>query len=266
MVDMVLETTQPVQFFVQKKYVSHSVYTDIQIIKKFDYSFKISNDIEKIHMFYHSMYLPMIQKRHGDHLLYTPPFVFLKYLKEAGYKLLLIMDNTDAPVSGVYFHETPKEMFIRYAGILNGDMSLMNKGASAAYYYYSILYAEDKGIEKVNVGGVRPFFGDGVFQYKRKWGLKVVKTDGAGYPEICGLYIPPCGSPLEQFLIDNPFIGVDEKNNHVGYFFFIEREQITIEQKKMLHEKYATPGIEKFQFISFDEYCGGKIEKMRSVI
>jgi len=50
-------------------------------------------------------------------------------------------------------------MFVRYAGRLNGDMSLLKKGVSAAHYYYSSLYAKGKGIEECeSIGAARPFF------------------------------------------------------------------------------------------------------------
>ena len=249
---MILDTTKPLENLVTNKNISYSAYSDIKIVRKNNYSFSICNDIDIIKMFYHSYYLPMIHDRHEDVLLYTPPFVFFIYLKEMGYKLLLINDK-DTSISGVFFHESKKELFIRYAGIKDGDTKLLKKGASAAHYYYSILYAKEKGQSHINVGAARPFFTDGVFQYKRKWGYEVVKADGLLNPEICGMVISPKCSQLKQFLINNPIIGVNKQYEPMSCFFFENKKYITKEKMKKIKEQYKTSGVNIFKFISFDE-------------
>ena len=132
-VEMVLDTSKSVEFLLDKRYISHSAYTDIKKVKNGNYTFEITNDIEKIRMFYHSMFLPMVYIRHNDTLEYIPPFIFFSYLREVGYKLFLVNDQDGNPVSGVYFLETSKEMFNRYAGILHGDNRLLQYGATGKW-------------------------------------------------------------------------------------------------------------------------------------
>lgn len=52
-------------------------------------------------------------------------------------------------------------------------------------------------------------FNDGLFQYKRKWGKTVEHSDLI--EEIFGLRLVVERVPLKQFLLDNPFIGMNEK-------------------------------------------------------
>lgn len=253
MVDMVLDTSVSLKYLVERNHISQSAYSDIRNIKKYHYSFEITTEIEKIKMFYYSMYQPMIYNRHEDSLLYTPPFVFFKYLREIGYKLLLVKDNK-FPISGVFFHESADELFVRYAGVYDGRFDLIQKGASAAHYYYSLLYAHQRGIDQLNVGAARPFFDDGVFRYKRKWGMKVIRADGFLNPEICGIFPSKDSQAIKKFLIESPVIGLTNDNEQAGYFFFLKTDEITKRKKEEILEKNKTPGLEDYKFVSVDNF------------
>ncbi len=112
----------------------------------------------------------MVYNRHKEELAYIPPFIFFRYLKESGYKLFLVHDEKGNPVSGVLFLKSGKELFNRYAGIRDGDTSLLKKGITAARHYFSIQYAKEKGVKRFNFGAAEPFFHNGFFKYKKSGG------------------------------------------------------------------------------------------------
>lgn len=68
---------------------------------------------------------------------------------------------------------------------------------------------------------LRICFNDGLLQYKRKWGMKVEHSDLV--KEIFGLRINNENEPLKQFLIRNPFIGINGKNGLI-VFVFVDKE------------------------------------------
>jgi hypothetical protein len=247
MVEMVLDTSKPVECLFDKKHITHSAYTDIKKAKKGNFSFEITNDIEKIQFFYDSMFLPMVYTRHKEELAYVPPFLFFKFLREAGYKLFLVYDEKGNPVSGVLFLETGNELFNRYAGIYQGDEGLLKKGATAARYYFSIRYVKEKGIDRFNFGAAEPFFHNGVFKYKQKWGMNAVQTKRTFFPNVFGIYLYPDCKSLRSFLLENPFIGISERNDLVGYVF-VDRA-LSIGEKKEVEERFDVSGLQEFRFV-----------------
>lgn len=59
----------------------------------------------------------------------------------------------------------------------NGDRELMKQGAMGALYLYGIQHLTEQGYSHALLGGVRPFLIDGVLQYKRKWGARLIAGD-----------------------------------------------------------------------------------------
>ena len=48
---------------------------------------------------------------------------------------------------------------------------------SQHYIGYIMSYAREQNVHLADFGGVRPFFNDGLFRYKRKWGMTVQRDD-----------------------------------------------------------------------------------------
>ena len=92
---------------------------------------------------------------------------------------------------------------------------------------------------------LRICFNDGLLQYKRKWGKTVERSDLI--EEIFGLQTVSESGPLKQFLVHNPFIGITEKNELIGYVFV--DTDVSISEKKAYKERFCTPGIKEFRFI-----------------
>ncbi|MCK5023538.1 MAG: hypothetical protein KAS04_05170 [Candidatus Aenigmarchaeota archaeon] len=244
MIDMILDIRKPSEEFF--KNLSNSAKADIRKVKQHDYSFEVTSDINQLRMFYNDMYLPLIKNRFGDKPLFIPPFVFFRVLHEIGYKFLLAKKD-DAYISGNIFHCDNKEMYTKYFGILNGDFDLIKKGASAAIYYFSIVWAKENKLSNVNFGACRPFLNDGVFQYKKKWGTIIEPYSLV--PEIFGLKILNNSEPMKQFLIDNPFIGLNEKNEITG-FVFVDKDEISDKEKELYEKRFNVSGIHELRFFS----------------
>lgn len=242
LVNMVYDSSKNFDQLMKK--LSHSAQEDVRKVKKTGFSFEISRDIEKIQRFYYKMYRPMIETRVGTENAFQTDVLFLQFFYQAEYELLLISYHGQE-VSGCFFHHTDDTMFLKYAGVHQGDVSLIKKGAFSAIYYFVIVHAKDLKVTTVDFGGVRPFFNDGLFQYKRKWGMTVGPHDIV--KKVFGLQIVRKSGPSKQFLMHNPFIGINEKNELIGYVF-VDKD-LSNGEKNEYEERFHLPGLQEFRFI-----------------
>lgn len=224
--------------------LSRSASHDVSKVKKGGFSFTITSDIEKIRFFYEKMYLPTISKNIDKDEAYLADYLFFLLRYYRGYELMMISDGQDE-VAGVFFIQYDDTLMLEYAGVFQGDRSLIKKGAFSAFYYFAIKLAKQRDVKKIDFGGVKPFFDDGLFQYKRKWGMKVNHYDIV--TDVTGFTMVRDSDDFKQFLIDNPFIGMDKKGRLVWYVF--SRKNLNDARKKEFKNKLYTPGVKDFRFI-----------------
>lgn len=136
MVDMVLDTSKSLDDLIMD--LPHSTQEDIKKIRKEQFSFEITSDIDKLNMFYHEMYLPMLKNRIGETDMFTADMIFFRFLKELGYQLMIITYK-GKEVSGVSFKRQGNVLSLKYTGVLHGDLDLIKKGALSAFYYFFIV-------------------------------------------------------------------------------------------------------------------------------
>ena len=243
LVDMVLDTSEELHQLLRG--LPHSAREDVKKVIRNGFSFSISSDGSQLEMFYRDMYLPTLEKRIGETDVFVPDFVFLKYLQESGYELMMISQG-GKEVCGVLFQQKDDQLVLKYAGVLNGDLALIRRGALSAFYYFFIEYAKQQKVNTVNFEGVRPFFYDGLLQYKRKWGSSL--EHHWVLPEVYGVQIVHVASePLRQFFFANPFIGVERSGGFVGYVF-VDKD-LSLDEKKAYEERFRLPGLQEFRFI-----------------
>lgn len=243
MADMVLDTSKSLHELILE--LPHSTRQDVRKVQKEQFSFEITSDVDKLDKFYHEMYLPTLKNRVGETDTFTINLAFLRYLKELGYQIMMIMYE-GKEVAGVFFRRQDDVLWLRYAGVLRGDMDLIKKGAFLAFYYLFIVYARGQKVNKLHFGGVNPFFNDGLFQYKRKWGMMVESYDLIKL--VFGLQIVTESGPLKQFLIHNPFIGMNEKNELIG-FVFVDKKTFSDPIRNQSEKNFQIPGVKELRFI-----------------
>jgi len=143
-------------------------------IRKYRLSSKISNSIEDFDLFYHRMYLPVIEKQHKT----TPVIVSYPELKDIflnGF-LLLVMGEGKAIAGGLCFRKGSALIFEKI-GVLDAGETYLKKGAQPAVYYFVIRHAKDIGLQKVDLTTSRSFLNDGVYRHKRERGAAVYPND-----------------------------------------------------------------------------------------
>ncbi len=243
MVDMVFDHSE--EFTELSNRFSRNTKRDIKKMEERMFSYEITSDVEKLKMFYIDMFLPTLSKRIGKRDTFTPDFMFMRYLMEMGYELMMITEDGNYACGG-FFYQNKDNTYLKYSGVLEGKISLIEKRASTAIYYFFIRESLKRKVKKIVFGGVRPFFYDGLFQYKGKWGMKVEPY--SLIPKVIGLSIVNENEAMKQFLINNPFISINEKDEFVG-LVFVDEDMDKEKVEKKAEKRFNISGVEGFQFV-----------------
>jgi hypothetical protein len=210
-----------------------------RIMRKYGYSYKVSNSDKDFEMFYHQMYLPTTKKRHGELAGLSTIEEVYPYFRHGW---LLLVKRNNAYVSGTLCVAHGDVVHTKLGGVLNGDRRLINEGAQGAIYYAIIRWTnQQKKYKAVNLEASLPYLNNPVFRYKRSWGTSVsVASHLHGQTWIKIRRNIPA---VRQFLEDNPFITVDKSGNLQGFIVVDGPEKVSPENIAECHKRYETPGL-----------------------
>ena len=171
---------------------------------KYSYEYEVCFDKGKLHLFYHTMYLPYICSRHGKLTVLTTLNQMEDILQRGE---LLLVKRGGEYVAGQLIYKASPVPIVSYLGVKDGNFDLVKQGAVFALYYYTILWAKEKGYTKLDFGHCRPFLSDGVFLFKKRLGMKIQRSPR--YHRMLYLSINRLNPCLEQFFTNNPLVHDD---------------------------------------------------------
>lgn len=202
------------------------------------FSCRISRDVKDFELFYNEIHVPHIRKRFED----LADLDSYERMKESFLKgFLLLIDEGDTTVAGVLCTIENDTLFFRRTGILNGDEDYIKRGASSAKYYFTLKYALEHGISKVDLMRSRPFFNDGVYVTKRKWGARIYPDDESG--SWVFFFIPECSRRVATLFEMNPLI-VFKEDRMYALVGWNNKDAPSEKDKKELIQKYYSPGLD----------------------
>jgi hypothetical protein len=225
--------------------VSHSVKDDLRVMRKRGFSFVVSHEDSDFGKFYETMYVPYIVQRHGS-LAMVRTFDQLKrrFDREGG---LLFVEWKGQHIAGVLYTVQGETFSFLLLGVKDADFGYVRMGAIAALYYSAISWAQKLGCEQMDFGGSRPFLDDGVFRYKRKWGMRVEGKKHNMYVFI--LRVCNFNSETRSFLASNPFIFKDGRD--LSALAFVDTDHpIGLGKVRRLYKDYWTPGLKNLFCLS----------------
>jgi len=234
-VDMILDVQgdwQDVQGRFRK-----SVRKELRLTKKYDYQYEVSHGSQGFDMFYHDMYLPTMESRHGALASLIPTREAYQYFRHG---LLFLVKRNGRYVCGSIFYIERDTVHFMLMGVLNGDQRWIEEGAVGALNYLRIQWAHQKGYKAVNFGGCRPFV-TGLFSYKRKWGTAV--TIPPQENNRIWIKIQRNTSAVSQFLKSNPCLTLGNGGGLQVLVVTDDPDNVTSDTEAAWHKLYATPGL-----------------------
>ena len=217
---------------------------DLIRIRKHKYSHEITHDPAKFEHFYYHMYLPYISKRFGR-LALLKGFRSMKLIFEKG-RLLLVKQGTDY-IAGNIIVAHNESAFPSFFGVKEGNIEYLKQGALAAVYYFTILWTKERGYEWCDFGHCRPFFNDGVFCYKKRWGMEIRRSKRNR--NVFAMKICNFNRGGQDFLTKNPFVFTNQ-GKLKGLILATQDHPLTPEEVRSLFETYYIPGLDCLVIVS----------------
>jgi len=177
----------------------------IKKVVKAGYSFEITKSPAKLRLFYYEMYLPHMFARHGRSAR-PVSFSECKRLFSKGELMLIKRDQKN--VAGVLLVPRGKELYQPLIAVKNTDKQITL--GSYATTYFTIVSGMQKGYTSVDFGDAPAFIQDGLFQYKKEWGMQI-RPAKEYYAKVYGIRFSNMNEAVKDFLSANPFIFMDGK-------------------------------------------------------
>ena len=217
-----------------------SVKTDLRNIQRHGFTYRTTRESSELDRFLSEMYLPYVRQTRGD-----GAFVATREELErtAGIELrLMLIEQEGRDVAGVCLgvHDQDRLDAIEL-GVIDGDRDLVRKGALAAIYYFSLMYAAERKFSRLYLGGSRPFLRDGPFQYKKKWGLNIVGRLPT-LPDVIVFRPRLSAVGVRWFLTNNPFV-YEEGGAFRAAVFVDEQGPPLAESIDTARKAYRLPGL-----------------------
>jgi hypothetical protein len=225
-----------------KSNFTKSLKNEVRKIRKYSYSYEISRDREKLNYFYHRMHVPYISSRHA-YLPYIHDFSLFKRILRRG--VMLLVKGNGEYVSGNILLLRNRTVWIKWAGIKDGNPEYLRRGVRDASDYFIMKWAIENRFETIDFGLSRAFFSDGVFHYKKKWGAAL--SPYSLNSMFFGLKVCRESEGVRNFLEKNPFVFY--RGGELEGFVAVPEEYQDRKGLADIQRHFMIPGITKLNLL-----------------
>jgi len=216
---------------------------DIKEVERLDYSYTVlSDDDVGFDFFYWKMYLPYAKNRFEKAAItLTYPQMKAIYSRNGG---ILLVKKGESFVSGYLFFIKGKTIWAQYIGENAKIEGLGKKMVGHALYFFLIQWAKTQHLTEMDAGGALPLFSDGIFTYKKEWGMFVKKQ----YNHCWALRLNQPSEAALLLLQQNPFIFLE--NGKLKSAVFMGHRPMEAEVERAL-SKYCIPELDSSVVIAY---------------
>jgi hypothetical protein len=227
-IDFKLDISTPWNVIYKK--MDRSLRRTINRIEERSFCYEVTQDRNKIELFYYKLYLPHVSEKYGKAARIVSLEECKRLSKNGG---LFLLKTDERYVSGLIFSNSSSELNLAISGVNDDDLK------DKAYYalrYFFIKWAMLHGYKRIDSGMSNPFFTDGTFMYKKKWGMQMEPIQGRS-AGIFAVHFCNFSDGVKSFLLHNPFVFLYKGKLHgvvINYSGF-----------NSLRKRYFVPGLSR---------------------
>lgn len=156
--------------------MNQTIRRNIRKLENQGFSYSITRDVDDFDFFYYRMYLPYITSRHEGQGMILDNYESTRNEFKKG-ELFQVMDGKD-PVCGMICELHGELCVAKEMGVLDANFELVKSGVNVALWWFMLLWARDQGAKNFDFGSSRAVISNGVFNFKRQWGTRVILHKG----------------------------------------------------------------------------------------
>lgn len=200
----ILDLRRSIEEILQK--MSRRRRRDLKKIEESNCTYTIyKQDSDIFELYYWKMYLPYSKKRFGE-AAYIKTFSESKIMYELNGGIIIV-EKDEQPLAGILFQIRNRTLLAWSLGTFEGNQELVS--FSQAALFYLVKWAKAEGIERLDYGVSLPFFTDGVFTYKKEWGMSAAEPANNSF---WALKLNSLTEGSLAFLKQNPFVVHESKS------------------------------------------------------
>jgi hypothetical protein len=238
-----LDLRRPIDHIIKK--MSRRRRRDLKKVEALNYSYTLCRGNDKsFDFFYSRMYLPYISSRFGEASSIKSYAESKAYYRRDGG--IVFVRKSGNPVAGILFRIIGKTLYAYILGLHQGGEEFSEYLATQAALLFLIKYAKSNNMKSLDYGISLPFFREGVFMYKKEWGMNIEEPIDQSF---FALKLSSLGEGSRSFLQHDPFIVSD--NGKLKGIVFLDHKAT----KEELHRIFAQYFLPKLRSLIFISYC-----------
>lgn len=214
------------------------------------WTWKVEDDPKLFDFFYDRMYRPTMRKSHGDRERIEGKEASHECLFRTG-RLFFISQGAER-IGGALCHwdASSKVMTLRLFGVLDGDERHYESGAFSAIYHFLIAWSAENGVRYLDFGGTEPFLSKGTFQWKRRFGSRIVLPPNHFGTKRLWLQVRRDTPVVRDFLVANPILVEGDDGSLEVVYFRDQDRPARVELSAKSPDGYRVRHIDLDEFLS----------------
>jgi hypothetical protein len=202
-------------------------------------------------IFYDRMYRPTMRNRHGERERTESKDVSYECLFRTG--RMFVLARGDERIGGAlcHWHDRTGVLTLRLLGVLDGATDHYTSGAFKAIYHFLIGWAAANGVRRVDFQGTEPFLSKGTYQWKRRFGTRVILPPNHFGHKSLWLNVRRDTAFVRDFLVDNPLLA-ETDDGILTAVYFSDADRPAREQFSS-----KSPGVDRVRHVDLDTFLAG---------
>lgn len=213
---------------------SKQIKSDLWRIRKNRLGYRVTREPAEFDRFYHTMYLPYIQRAFGDRACLMTYSEMQSAIPNS--ELFLVTQDGQDIAGGILVYDASDRVRGWSLGVKNGDHHWVSQGALGAFVQLQTDYLHVRGYRSLHAGASRPFLNDGALGFKKNRGMVICDRTAQTFVL---LPLRDCAG-ARAFLQNNPFI-YDDDGALKGAVFVTGK--LTAEVAARLHHDWYVRGL-----------------------
>jgi len=239
---------------------NHHLKDDLRVVRRNGLTSDITHAESDFEVFYHTMYVPFIRNRHGEHAVIRN----IDWLRRTfGHGGLQWIRRDGQPIAGQILQRRGPILKFVVLGKISEEWAPVKSGTTDALYFFGIQHAKELGCKLIDLGGCRPSLGDGVLRHKRKWGALLVEQPYAYYDFL--VHWTRFSGPVVAFLAHTPLVFRDRSG--LSAIAVVDRsEAVTRAEAAKVHHAMWMPGLRRLYLVATAGWQAGQESPPQTVL